>query len=365
MPFSAIINLGTVGTSITSVKLYGCTGTSGGDCTGCTALTGYENVSVSTIPSSGLTVSGIPNDVFYIQAEALGTCSVDNVKQCIQISGIPGPTATPNPTNTPTPTETSNGTTPEPTSTPAPTPTNTETPSATPNCEFEVTAIVGTPEPTSTPTPTPTNTEELCNCFEYDVTITETDTQSATGNTGSFVQYNDNVVITYTDCNGNLSEFVSGFPGANLCADSTQPFTLSLYRDNNQFQVVDSFFTETSTECCSTIPDPTPEPTSTTSLSLTTFTGCGRGNEIQNTCADAVNDRIFYSDCGPFDFGEFCFVYTDLSGSPLIAFEYVFINDLLWEINNLTGQITGLSEIQCDDPNDGGGGGGGGELPIE
>lgn len=123
MPFSATINLGTVGVAITSVKLYGCTGTSGGNCTGCTALTGYENVSVSTFP---LLVSGIPNGVTYIQAEALGACSADLVKQCISISGIPAPTSTP------APTATLNGATPGPTATQTPTPTPTPSQSAGP-----------------------------------------------------------------------------------------------------------------------------------------------------------------------------------------------------------------------------------------
>jgi hypothetical protein len=150
MPFSATVNLGTVGVAITSVKLYGCTGTSGGSCTGCTALTGYESVSVSTFP---LLVSGIPNGVTYIQAEALGACSADLVKQCISISGIPG--ATPAPTSTPTPTPTGTsapGATPNPTSTPTPTPTQsmTPTPSAT-------TGLDPTPNPTNTPTPSATS----------------------------------------------------------------------------------------------------------------------------------------------------------------------------------------------------------------
>jgi hypothetical protein len=148
MPFSATVNLGTVGVAITSVKLYGCTGNSGGNCTGCTALTGYENVNVSTFP---LLVSGIPNGVIYIQAEALGACSADAVKQCISISGIPG--ATPAPTSTPTPTPTGTsapGATPNPTSTPTPTPSPSgTTPDATPN-------------PTSTPTPTATTALPGC-----------------------------------------------------------------------------------------------------------------------------------------------------------------------------------------------------------
>jgi hypothetical protein len=150
MPFSATVNLGTVGVAITSVKLYGCTGTSGGSCTGCTALTGYESVSVSTSP---LLVNGIPNGVTYIQAEALGACSADLVKQCISISGIPG--ATPAPTSTPTPTPTGTsapGATPNPTSTQTPTPTQsmTPTPSAT-------TGAGPTPIPTNTPTPSATS----------------------------------------------------------------------------------------------------------------------------------------------------------------------------------------------------------------
>jgi len=149
MPFSATINLGTVGVAITSVKLYGCTGTSGGNCTGCNALTGYENVSVSTFP---LTVSGIPNGVTYIQAEALGACSADLVKQCISISGIPGATPAPTSTMTPTPTGTSApGSTPTPTGTLTPTPTpSATTPGATSNCEFVVSANIATPTPTAT-----------------------------------------------------------------------------------------------------------------------------------------------------------------------------------------------------------------------
>lgn len=148
MSFSATVNLGTVGVAITSVKLYGCTGTSGGNCTGCTALTGYENVSVSTFP---LLVSGIPTGVRYIQAEALGACSADSVKQCISISGIPGPTATPAPTMTPTPTGTSApGATPNPTNTQTPTPTPT-----------------GTSAPSATMTPTPTGTLGGGACYSY------------------------------------------------------------------------------------------------------------------------------------------------------------------------------------------------------
>lgn len=149
MPFSATINLGTVGVAITSVKLYGCTGNNGTDCTGCTVLTGYENVGVNTFP---LLVSGIPNGVRYIQAEALGACSADAVKQCITVSGIPGPTATP------APTATLANATPGPTSTQTPTPTPTPTQTS-----------GTTPLPTQTLTPTPTQTSQgYCWTLTYD-----------------------------------------------------------------------------------------------------------------------------------------------------------------------------------------------------
>jgi hypothetical protein len=87
-------------------------------------------------------------------------------------------------------------------------------------------------------------------------------------------------------------------------------------------------------------PTPTPGP-------LTTYTGCGRGNTLSGVCDDAANNRTFYSDCGPFDFTTGCFVYVDTFPNPLTGYEYVFINGATWDINNSTGQITGLSSEQC------------------
>ena len=65
MSFSTVINLGTVSAAITQVKLYECTGNN----TGCTGLTGYSAVNVSTFPSSGITVSGIDDNSNYIKVE--------------------------------------------------------------------------------------------------------------------------------------------------------------------------------------------------------------------------------------------------------------------------------------------------------
>ena len=223
MPFSATINLGTVGVAITSVKLYGCTGTSGGNCTGCTALTGYENVSVSTFP---LLVNGIPNGVTYIQAEALGACSADLVKQCISISGIPG--ATPAPTSTPTPTPTGTsapGATPNPTSTQTQTPTPTPTPSTTSDT---------TPNPTSTqtPTPTPTITSDCVTSVQFEV------------DTGGDVRY--------VDCCGN-TEYVNVGAGPEVINGCIQNGSL--------FQVGASIRDISyGGSPCSCIPAPTPSP---------------------------------------------------------------------------------------------------------
>ena len=84
MAISVTINLGTVGGSITNVTLQECTGND----TGCTDITGYTNVAVSSFP---LTVTTIDNASTYIKVIALGDCtSTEN----IAISGIT-PTLTP------------------------------------------------------------------------------------------------------------------------------------------------------------------------------------------------------------------------------------------------------------------------------
>lgn len=81
---------------------------------------------------------------------------------------------------------------------------------------------------------------------------------------------------------------------------------------------------------------------------LTVYTGCGRSNTITGVCDDSTNaNRIFYSNCGPFDFGAGCVVYVDLYPNALIAYDYVQINSATYTINNSTGVITGFAEFQC------------------
>ena len=74
---------------------------------------------------------------------------------------------------------------------------------------------------------------------------------------------------------------------------------------------------------------------------LTVYTECGRSNSIGGLCDDATTaDRTFYSNCGPFDIGVGCYVYVNTNASPLIGYDYVYINNLAYQINNSTGQIT-------------------------
>jgi hypothetical protein len=80
---------------------------------------------------------------------------------------------------------------------------------------------------------------------------------------------------------------------------------------------------------------------------LTSYEGCGRGSSISNACSDAGFNRLFYSDCGPFDLGVGCTVYVNTLYEPLIGYDYVYINGFVWNINNSTGMITGIAFEQC------------------
>ena len=79
MAFSTRIILGTIGESITNVKLQECTGNG----TGCTDITGYTNAPVSSFP---LTITTINDDSTYIKVIALGTCTTSEL---ISITGVP------------------------------------------------------------------------------------------------------------------------------------------------------------------------------------------------------------------------------------------------------------------------------------
>jgi hypothetical protein len=134
--------------------------------------------------------------------------------------------------------------------TPTPTPTNTETP---------------TPTPTLTPTVTP------CSCNYVDVTISQVDLNSASGNTNPslngivYYQYN-----TCTDPNPQVSESytVSGVNLNSVCILTNQFGNSLLYYYQND-NVIDSnsspglFVSSFTLAGCCTPPTPTPTPTVT------------------------------------------------------------------------------------------------------
>lgn len=108
--------------------------------------------------------------------------------------------------------------------------------------------------------------------------------------------------------------------------------------------------TTTSTTTTTTTAAPTTTTsttTTTTTMAVTMYTGCGRGNVESTACNDTVNNRTFYSDCTAVSFNTGCTVYTDTIGTTLTGYSFVFINSALWDINPVTGVITGLSAIQC------------------
>jgi hypothetical protein len=166
--------------------------------------------------------------------------------------GLPIPTATPAPTAYPTatPTQTPNST-PSPTETNIPTatpsstpaPTSSPTPSGTPAPTAAPTSTpVPTAAPTSTPaapTPTPTATS-LYQSYNYSISATDID--AATGNTGGLAGYNNKVVVVVTNgynCgNTTVRDFTYSFNAAGpsyvswLISLKTNIPVLGYYKDN-------------------------------------------------------------------------------------------------------------------------------------
>jgi hypothetical protein len=171
-----------------------------------------------------------------------------------------------------------------------------------------------------------------CDCYEYDVEISSLDTNAATGNTGPNAIYNDNIIINYTDCEGNPTESLSGSGTAIVCADSTFGVSLTYFSDNLENLSIYSSASQTETSCCP------PE--------YFQFIDCGRGIDDGEACSVAViNNRTFYSDCDIIGGG--CYVYVDTLGTPLTGYTHLFMAGSNWYINSFTGQITGYSLVQC------------------
>ena len=73
----------------------------------------------------------------------------------------------------------------------------------------------------------------------------------------------------------------------------------------------------------------------------------GYGNTSIEACDDAtINNRVLYSDCSIVSSG--CEIYTNISGTTLLTgYTQVYIDDNVWDINDTTGIIIGLSFTQC------------------
>ena len=77
------------------------------------------------------------------------------------------------------------------------------------------------------------------------------------------------------------------------------------------------------------------------------FGDSGKGQTIGGACSDYPNSTL-YSDCDSLTFGTGCTVYTDAGGtSPLTGFPFIFMNFANWDVNTITGVVTGPSSIQC------------------
>lgn len=80
MAIQANINLGTVGSSVTRVKLQYCNS----DCVSCTDLAGFEDVLVSTFQPSGRAITTIPDGTIAIKVIALDAVC-PSTSQCIAL----------------------------------------------------------------------------------------------------------------------------------------------------------------------------------------------------------------------------------------------------------------------------------------
>jgi hypothetical protein len=82
------------------------------------------------------------------------------------------------------------------------------------------------------------------NCYYYDVTISGTDLAASTGNT---FNPDNTVFVNYTDCSGGVVSSpytVAGTYFNDICADDTQPITVSYYQDDLSYLTISSFVTQ-------------------------------------------------------------------------------------------------------------------------
>lgn len=99
--------------------------------------------------------------------------------------------------------------------------------------------------------------QDPCDCTFYNLTIGQEDIDDATGNTGINEQYNNLILVTYTNCDGveTVEEYgLAGFYENQLCVKSTigGGVILTRWKDDQEGVVnaATSFATDTLVECC-------------------------------------------------------------------------------------------------------------------
>ena len=210
-----------------------------------------DNLIFNTIPiTTGITISAIINgknicvtyerDDKNISSNSI-VSSISNIfNGCESCNIPPSPsssstqTPTPTPTQTPTPTKTKTPT-PTPTITPTITPTKTKTPTPTPTLTPTITPT-NTETPTTTPTVTPTVTPTDCICTSEQCTCLLIDTNFqllATGNTVN-PALNNNIFITYKDCDGCVVTIGTTSQQFTRCTCDGTLIGASFWQDNNE-----------------------------------------------------------------------------------------------------------------------------------
>jgi hypothetical protein len=210
-----------------------------------------DNLIFNTIPiTTGITISAIINgknicvtyerDDKNISSNSI-VSSISNIfNGCESCNIPPSPsssstqTPTPTPTQTPTPTKTKTPT-PTPTITPTITPTKTKTPTPTPTLTPTITPT-NTETPTTTPTVTPTVTPTDCICTSEQCTCLLIDTNFqllATGNTVN-PALNNNIFITYKDCDGCVVTIGTTIQQFTRCTCDGTLIGASFWQDNNE-----------------------------------------------------------------------------------------------------------------------------------
>ena len=252
---------------------------------------GTENLFVSGYTDVNVCVTERP---YQISTPHLGFLTL------IDCCGTPV-TPTPTPTSTVTPTVTSSeGTTPTPSVTQTETPTN--TPTVTPT-------ISESPTPTTTSTPTLTSS----------VTTTSTPTVTITPSPCSCIEFtatNDSEndeVVQYTDCDGNLSNITIGsfelvvFCGCNVIS---VPAPVEIYEGRLCIPITPSSTpTQTPTTTpTSTSPPPTPTPSPTACNPYS-------GGTITNTVLDTPDYSIGFVQFGYIDNGTQIATGASIKGS--------------------------------------------------